>query len=649
MVQHTIYNKKPDKDHMNNPRHNRLTSSAPLAAKLRWPASLGVLLGIGLTLSAGAQGVDGVSPAPKNPGDNGIITPETAPFVKVEDASNEAPKSEAPKPEEPKTEEAKPEEPKAEVPKQEAPVPPVVSAEEANLNAVLITSLEGLAFGSTPESAMALGNVSGLVATEDLQLLNTTEFLAKVANNYLRRPVTLASINALNREVVAYFKDKGFPVVDVIVPEQDITAGTLRFIVLQARLGEIRVEGNKWFSDELLASQIRTAPGAPLASKAIFDDLNWLNQNPFRRVGLVYARGSEVGTTDVVLQVEDRRPFRFYAGYENSGNKATGDNRWLAGVNWGNAFGLDHQFNYQFTMADNLDDFYAHSGSYVIPLPWRHTLTIYGAYANSSAEIIAGTLNADGESYSTGFRYSIPLAAKMKLNHELFFGYDYKFSSNALIFGPTTSAADKTEVSQFNLGYSANLRDKFGSTAITATGFISPGNMTPHNENSDFTAVGPLTSADYSYGRLTLERVTRLPLDFSLVANITGQLSTGNLLVSEQLGAGGYATLRGYDEREANAEEGFISSVEIRTPSIPVFSADSQLQLLAFWDHAELYRHDPVAGSPDDYFLSSAGVGLRYSFSTYLSLRADYGWQLKKTSLGDYGDSRGHVGVIVSY
>lgn len=639
---------------MNNPGFNRPTAITPPAAKLRWPAPLSVLLGLGLTLSAGAQGTDGVSPAPKSPADNGIVTPETAPFVKVEDTTG-APPAEAPKSETPKPEEAaKSEEPKVEAAKPVETPPPVVSAEEAKLNAVLITSLEGIAFGSTPESAKALGNVAGLVATEDLQILNTTEFLATVANNYLRRPVTLASINALNRDVVAFFKAKGFPVVDVIVPEQDITEGTLRFIVLKARLGEIRVEGNKWFSDELLASQIRTAPGAPLASKTIFDDLNWLNQNPFRRVGLVYARGSEVGTTDVVLQVEDRRPFRFYTGYENSGNKATGDNRWLAGVNWGNAFGLDHQLNYQFTMADNLDDFYAHSGSYVVPLPWRHTLTVYGAYANSTAEVFAGLITAEGESYSSGFRYSIPLAAKLKLNHELFFGYDYKFSSNALVVGSATDPAKKTEISQFNAGYSANLRDQLGSTAITATGFVSPGNMTPHNEDGDFAAASSDNSADadYVYGRLTLERVTRLPLDFSLVANITGQLSSGNLLVSEQLGAGGYATLRGYDEREANGEEGFVSTVEVRTPAIPIFSADSQLQLLAFWDHAELYRHDYLSATgspPNDYSLNSAGVGLRYSFSTYLSLRADYGWQLKKTSLGDYGDSRGHVGVIVSY
>lgn len=611
---------------MTSKQLNPNTADVSSLSKVRWQAAGTLLLGLGMTLSLAAQTTDEhVAPSPKGPNDTGIITPESVAPVKVEDARQ----AEA------------------------APVtaaPPVVSAEEARLNAVLITALKGLAFTSSAEQSKEQGEVSGVVATTELPLLSTPAFKEKVAARYLGKPVTLASINALNRDVVAFYKDNGLPVVDVIVPEQDITAGTLRMIVLQARLGEVKVKGNKYFSDKVLTAQIRTAPGALLTSKKILDDLNWLNQNPFRRVGLVYARGEEVGTTDLVLQVEDRRPLRFYVGYDDSGNDATGNNRYSAGVNWGNAFGLDHQLNYQFTTTDDLDTFYAHSASYVVPLPWRHTLTTYATYANSTAEVIAGTLNADGESYSTGVRYAVPLPSTPKLTHQLFFGYDYKFSSNSLILLPSSHApANKTEVSQFNIGYAANLRDSFGATTLTATGFYSPGDMTPHNHTADFSKANA-GAADYSYGNLTIERVTLLPADFSLVAKITGQLSSDNLLVSEQLGAGGYATVRGYDERVANAEEGILASVELHTPSIHVFGND-QLQFLGFWDGAQLYRHedDPTLGATNSYSLSSAGVGLRYAFSTYMSVRLDYGWQMKDSAVGSFGDSRGHVGVVLSY
>lgn len=585
------------------------------------------LLSLGFALSLAAQPIDQVRPEPKAPTDSGIVTPESDAPAKIEDTREP-----------------------------EVKTGEVTSGNEAKLNTVLLTSLKGLAFVTSAEEAKEVGEVGGVVADDELPLLSTPAFREEVALNHLGKPVTLASINALNREVVAFFKKKGRPVVDVIVPEQDITNGTLRLIVLQARLGEVTVQGNRYFSSEMLTAKLSLAEGDILDSEQVLEDLNWLNQNPFRRVGLVYKRGAEVGETDIVVQVEDRRPVRFYAGYEDSGTDATGNNRWIAGVNWGNAFGLDHQMNYQFTMADDLNDFYAHSGSYVIPLSWRHTLTFYAAYANSSAEVVAGLLNADGESYSTGFRYAIPLRSTGHLTHEAFFGYDYKFSQNALIFGGITQPADKTEVSQFNAGYAASLRDALGGTSLTTTVFYSPGKMTPRNTDSDFNSVSADSSADYYYGRATLERLTRMPADFSLVASVTGQVSSSNLLVSEQLGAGGYATVRGYDERVANAEQGLLSRVELRTPALSlremfnITIPSDQLQFLGFWDYASLYRQDTPTGLPASYTLSSVGVGVRYSIATNLSVRFDYGWQLKDdANVAGEGNSRGHVGVVLSY
>lgn len=603
---------------------NKPVSSCPNNS-LHRPAAW--LLSLGFALSLAAQPIDQVRPEPKAPTDSGIVTPESDAPVQIEDTREPEVKSGA-----------------------------VTSADEAKLNTVLLAALKGLAFVASSDEAKAVDEVSGVEAGEGLSLLDTQDFKEKVAFNYLGKPVTLASIHALNRDVVSFFKSKGRPVVDVIVPEQDITNGTLRLIVLQGRLGEVTVQGNRYFSSEMLAAKLRLVEGEPLDTEQVLGDLNWLNQNPFRRVGLVYKRGAEVGETDVIIQVEDRRPVRFYAGYEDSGTDATGNNRWLAGVNWGNAFGLDHQMNYQFTMADDVNDFYAHSGSYVIPLAWRHTLTFYGAYANSSAEVVAGLLNADGESYSTGFRYAIPLRSTRALAHEAFFGYDYKFSQNALIFGGITQPAEKTEVSQFNVGYAANLRDSLGGTSLTTTFFYSPGKMTPHNTDSEFNSVSGGSSADYYYGRATLERLTRMPADFSLVTSVTGQISSSNLLVSEQLGAGGYATVRGYDERVANAEQGVMSRVELRTPALSlremfnIAMPSDQLQFLGFWDYASLYRHDTPTGLPASYTLSSVGVGLRYSIATNLSLRFDYGWQLQEdAAVAGESSSRGHVGVVLSY
>ena len=51
------------------------------------------------------------------------------------------------------------------------------------------------------------------------------------------------------------------------------------------------------------------------------------------------------------------------------------------------------------------------------------------------------------------------------------------------------------------------------------------------------------------------------PECFSWDLRALGQISDQNLIASEQLGLGGYTTARGYEEREANVDQGwFISS-----------------------------------------------------------------------------------------
>ena len=58
---------------------------------------------------------------------------------------------------------------------------------------------------------------------------------------------------------------------------------------------------------------------------------NWLNNNPFRQVDVVFKPGEKLGATDVELDVNDRLPFRPYVGYEDSGTRFTGPDRFITG------------------------------------------------------------------------------------------------------------------------------------------------------------------------------------------------------------------------------------------------------------------------------------------------------------------------------
>ncbi|MGB8168238.1 MAG: ShlB/FhaC/HecB family hemolysin secretion/activation protein [Chthoniobacteraceae bacterium] len=489
-------------------------------------------------------------------------------------------------------------------------------------------------------------------------------FAKEIGAAYVGKPISLQSINTLTRDIILYYRRHDRPVVDVILPEQEITSGVLQFVVVEGRVGEVRVEGNRWFSGERLARQVRLRPGEPIAASGVLADVTWLNGNPFREVNAAYTPGREFGTTDVVLKVRDRFPLRVYAGYENSGNEVTGLDRWLTGFNWGNAFGLDHQLSYQFTASSDAEGLRAHSAIYTAPLPWRHTLSVFGTYSESSAdpEVDGQTFHEGGRSWQASFRYTAPLRSIGKLTHDLFVGADFKRMNNDLEFGGTQAFRSDVDVAQVVGGYEAQARDRWGSTSLSGTAFYSPGGVTANNTTEVYQQASAFSHADYVYGRVNLERINKLPAGCSLRLKAVAQWSNGNLQASEQVGVGGYDTVRGYDEREARGDSGYLLSAELRSPPVSLFrvrgggkdAADSpalndQLQLLAFVDYGKARIHQALPGEPGSTDLASVGLGLRYAITPYVSVRFDYGWQLETSALHPGDSGAAHLGVIVSY
>jgi hemolysin activation/secretion protein len=540
------------------------------------------------------------------------------------------------------------------------PPPPATAdaaAASAGDDAILNPMLKGVVFLSDKRALRPEGVTMTGVESATLPLLAGADF-ARITARYLGQPVTIRRLNQMTHEVVVFYREHGHPIVDVLVPEQDISRGTVQVLVVEGRLGRVRVEGNTHFSSGLIAAQVRTQPGAPIEGPALLADLTWLNQNPFRQVDLVFARGDQPGLTDVLLRTKDRLPLRVYTGYEDSGNAATDENRVLLGVNWGKAFGRDQQLNYQFMASPDFKRLLAHSGSYVIPLPWRHTLTFFGSYATSLPDLAGGIFSLKGKSWQASARYSMPLPEipRLELTQKLAAGFDLKRSNNNLAFGGFEVFNRQTDVAQFVASYSASTRDRFGATSAEVEVVASPGGLTSYNHTANFDAARSLARANYTYGNLALQRTTTLPAGFIWTARLTVQLADRNLLSSEQLGLGGYDTLPGYEEREANGDNGFILANELQAPVFSPLkllgrkSAADQMKLLVFWDHGEVGSHRLLPDEDAHLVLESVGPGLRYALAPYLTLRFDYGWQLRRSGVSDGSQNqRGHIGVVIAY
>jgi hemolysin activation/secretion protein len=538
-------------------------------------------------------------------------------------------------------------------------VTPGATTKPPDDNQVLLPDLKGVVFVPSPHDVATGGTEARGVVLRGVKVPAPQHFTEAI-QPYIGKSLTRGKLNTLIADVISFFRKHDHPIVDVIVPQQEITSGAVQLVVLEGRVGSVSVAGNNWFSSEELGSYVRLHNGDTISSRQLQSDIDWMNSNPFHTSDVVYHPGHSLGETDIVLQTTDRFPLRVYGAYEDSGVAATGFDRYEVGLNWGDAFhlGLGQQLNYQYTTSGDGQSLRAHAGSYVIPLPWRHTLTFFGSYADTKGEL-PPLLALKGRSYQISGRYGIPLptlnVSSLTLKETFSLGFDYKYNNNSLEFGGQGAGSTLVDVDQFVAAYDGTVTDPYGSTTLNDSLYYSPGSWGGNNNDMAFDASHPGATSDYVYDTVSLQRVTRLPENFSLVLRGSVQLSNGNLTPSEQFGFGGYDTVRGYDEREVNTDQGYVFTTEVRSPPISfgqIFDCpqfNDQLQLLAFWDTGEAYNHTLLPGESSEIGLSSIGGGVRYTINTYVSVRFDYGFQLVHTGYDNDHGSRSDLGVVISY
>ena len=523
----------------------------------------------------------------------------------------------------------------------------------------LVGRLDGIVLVPTPGDVIP-GGVPGVRGIwHDLE-----EFPTRVGNSlnqYVGAPVSLASLDAMVKDTIKAYRESDRPVVDVLVPEQDITSGVIQLVVVEGRLNTIRVQGADRETTEYLKGQMRTKKGDVLRSSEILSDLAWMNRSPSRRVDLVYAPGFEFATTDIILRTNEIDPFTFYFGYENSGNELLGEDRFLMGATWAEAWGPDRTLSYQLTTDIEFESLTSHSVVYSLPLPWRHALTILGAYVDSEATVdVDGVpLDISGESWQLSSRYAMPIRwwAPENASHELEWGFDFKSSNNNLEFGGDQFFDATTEILQFSLGYNLLAQHRRGATRLDLTGYYSPGGLTTNNSSEVFQESRAGADASYTYATASIERSQRLARDMTARLRAQGQVSSDNLLASEQLGIGGPSTVRGYNTSVARGDEGFLVSAEVYSPTYSVAQwfgwrgTTDEFRMLVFADYASVSNVDLADGEASSQSLFSVGLGMRMTYDEWLRLRLDLGFPISD-NLDDNIDvdsARLHIGATANF
>jgi hemolysin activation/secretion protein len=137
-------------------------------------------------------------------------------------------------------------------------------------------------------------------------------------------------------------------------------------------------------------------------------------------------------------------------------------------------------------------------------------------------------------------------------------------------------------------------------------------------------------------------RNTPLPKGFNWMLKVSGQLAEDKSPAGNQLGLGGFFTLRRNDEWFTSGDSGLIIRNELYLPPVqPLklfgYELDSdQLRFLGFIDYGTIHLNkfesgdNSLDGVGKNFNLTSIGWGLRYRLRKNLTFRLDHGFQLSE-------------------
>jgi hemolysin activation/secretion protein len=454
--------------------------------------------------------------------------------------------------------------------------------------------------------------------------------IERAVTPYLGEGKSIKDVEAARLSLEKTYHGRGYQTVQVNIPQQEVSSGIVRLAVIESPVGQVQIKGSRYHSLEVINATVpQLQSGVVPDFNEVQKELALVNHTEDLHVTPVLKASSTPGKVDVDLDVQDRLPLHASLEVNNRYSANTVHTRLIGEVNYDNLFQKNQSLSVQYqTAPENTSEAEIWAISYVIPTTGGIVWAMYAVHSGSNIAAVGATdVIGNGDIY--GVRLIDPLFSDTSnFYHNFTAGADYKdFKQDVALQGADTLASPAKYV-LYSLQYTATWLGAADAAQHSTAAVTGARSSTTLEAGSNFT-VGPISGADpqqFAHKRSgasasffvihpDLQRQQILPGNWSLVADVNGQLASGPLISNEQYAAGGVDSVRGYTEAERLGDNGIRASLELRTPQLlaghPRFT-NSYLYLFA--DAAHLKIIDPLPGEFTGYHLASEGLGFRFKY-----------------------------------
>ncbi|MCI6170725.1 MAG: ShlB/FhaC/HecB family hemolysin secretion/activation protein [Selenomonas bovis] len=383
-------------------------------------------------------------------------------------------------------------------------------------------------------------------------------------------------------------------------------------------VSSVTISGNQQWSESMIRRMVPVLRESKIDVAELSRELQLVNDTNAAELTADFVRQQD-GHYHLTVAVKENQAAHVAVNVNNAGDDYTGDWRMSTSYTNSNLTGRADNLGVAFvTSPGHWDDVKQAALVYRALLPQAGD-SAYFTYSYSDVDLgqianFSGLgISATGRGQTVGAHYQHNFQYTQARKNFLDFGIDYKHYKNAQDYDYAGSRllhdGVDFEVTTASVSYADILRrpSDFFAWSLGYTGNI--------NGNEDkFNAYRYGSDKQFNLIKASFNYQYRLPANWIVGLRMNGQYTKSNVVTTEQIGAGGSTSIRGFKERVASADKGYVGSFEVYTPEFA-----KHQRFVFFNDFGRLVNNHSYNGELTGETLASCGLG-------YLYLDKENGW-----------------------
>ncbi|WJV25173.1 ShlB/FhaC/HecB family hemolysin secretion/activation protein [Pseudomonas chlororaphis] len=381
---------------------------------------------------------------------------------------------------------------------------------------------------------------------------------ARLLKPYIGQCLGVSQLNELLKVITDYYLEKGLVTSRAYLPQQDLSGGHLKVLVVEGRLEGLKGAADSQLSERELAMAFPGQVGALVNLREIEQLVDQLNRLPSNQAQMELAPGKEVGGSQVLVKNTAQKPWRAGLSRSNDGQRSTGEQQWGTTFDWDSPLGLADQLMLRGghdAMSDHQHTSNNAMLSYNLPWGWwNFSYTYSQSEYRSQAQANGFSFKQTGDSQNHQLRAERVILRDAVSKTSLNAGLAYLRTNNFIEDSKLALSSNRLSEAQFGINHGRRIGGAFvnldlgmqhGIGAFDAQDNGHPGPGEPNARYRKYTATLSYLQPFKLWGE-----------SFSFSSLMTGQRSEDVLFSPQRTSLGGQSSIRGYKDQSLSGDSG---------------------------------------------------------------------------------------------